>query len=261
MPETSNDAGFRDGVARPSGMMPPVSPGRIFAYVAILRHGAPARQVGTMKVLLKQNLIVLVTESADEARELAAWQAAHVDHVLHARTGTDDGGQSLALHSLGDRMNACREPLNVVSSSTDPIARLISNFADTPFDLDGRRYRSIEAFWQGLKFPLDSERERLAQVEAPRARSEGDKQGYPDRIVYGEKQIVPGTWEHWRLMEIACRAKFEQNAEARSALVATGHRPLTHIVRRDSKTIPGVIMSEIWMRIRQDLLQKHGARS
>ena len=33
--------------------------------------------------------------------------------------------------------------------------------------------------------------------------------------------------------------------------IATGKRPLTHIVRDDSRTIPGVIMAAIWMRIRK----------
>jgi len=54
-------------------------------------------------------------------------------------------------------------------------------------------------------------------------------------------------------MEKACRAKFTQNAEAAAALLATGDRPLTHVVRRDSKTIPGVVMAAIWMRIRKEL--------
>jgi len=31
--------------------------------------------------------------------------------------------------------------LNAASNSVDPIARMISNFAATPFELDGRRYR------------------------------------------------------------------------------------------------------------------------
>ena len=54
-------------------------------------------------------------------------------------------------------------------------------------------------------------------------------------------------------MEAACRAKFAQNEVARAALLATGSRPLTHVVRRDSRAIPGVIMASIWMRIRSDL--------
>jgi hypothetical protein len=54
-------------------------------------------------------------------------------------------------------------------------------------------------------------------------------------------------------MDRACRAKFTQNWEARSALLATGGRPLVHRMRRDSRTIPGVIMADIWMRIRSSL--------
>ena len=67
------------------------------------------------------------------------------------------------------------------------------------------------------------------------------------------QEILVGTWAHWQLMERACRAKFAQNREATDALLSTGDRPLTHVVRRDSRTIPGVIMAAIWMRIRKDL--------
>jgi predicted NAD-dependent protein-ADP-ribosyltransferase YbiA (DUF1768 family) len=54
-------------------------------------------------------------------------------------------------------------------------------------------------------------------------------------------------------MRLACRAKFAQNADARAALLDTNERPLTHRVRRDSRTIPGVVMADIWMRIRSEL--------
>ena len=40
---------------------------------------------------------------------------------------------------------------------------------------------------------------------------------------------------------------------AREALLSTGTRPLMHRMRRDSKTIPGVIMADIWMRLRERL--------
>jgi predicted NAD-dependent protein-ADP-ribosyltransferase YbiA (DUF1768 family) len=130
---------------------------------------------------------------------------------------------------------------------------MISNFATAPFELDGRQYQSVESFWQGLKFSKDSERRRLAQLEGPRARVEGDKQGYGQTVAYGGQEIPVGTWAHWQLMERACRAKFAQNPDVAAALLATGNRPLTHVVRRDSRTIPGVIMAAIWMRIRKDL--------
>ncbi len=55
------------------------------------------------------------------------------------------------------------------------------------------------------------------------------------------------------LMRRACAAKFSQNESAREALLSTGDRPLTHKIKRDSQTIPGVIMADIWMRIRTRL--------
>ena len=67
-------------------------------------------------------------------------------------------------------------------------------------------------------------------------------------------RIVPvGTVDHWQLMSQACRAKFPQHAEARSALQCTGDRPVVHKVHRDCRTIPGVIMAQIWMNVGRGL--------
>lgn len=205
-----------------------------------------------MKVVLKEGLIVLIPQSNEDSSELVRWKAAHADHVLAVRADQPDVS-SVELHDLGPRLEACREPLNVVSTSTDPLARIISNLATTPFELDGRRYLSIESFWQGLKFPSETERQRLAAHEGPRARSEGLRQKYEKTISYHGQDIAVGAWDHWQLMEKACRAKFQQNEDARSALLATGDRPLIHVVRRDSRSIPGVIMAQIWMRLRNEL--------
>jgi predicted NAD-dependent protein-ADP-ribosyltransferase YbiA (DUF1768 family) len=206
-----------------------------------------------MRVLLKDDVIVLIPESSDETLELDGWRAAHIGHVFCAEPRN---AHALELHGLGKRAEACRESVNVVSSSPDPLARMIGNFATAPFDLDGQRYLSVESFWQGLKFGSDSERRRLAQLEGPRARAEGDKQGYGSTVTYSGQEIAVGTWAHWQLMEKACRAKFAQNPEAAAALLATGNRPLTHVVRHDSKAIPGVIMAAIWMRIRKELRRR-----
>ncbi|HWB44296.1 MAG TPA: NADAR family protein [Hyphomicrobiaceae bacterium] len=208
-----------------------------------------------MRALLKDGLLVLVPEEAGEEAELARWKGAHADHVFAAAANE---GTGLELHSLGPRADACREPINVVSNSPDPAIRPIGNFAPTPFELDGAHYASVESFWQGLKFPEGKERRRIAALNGAHARAEGEKQGYAATVRYGESDITVGTWEHWQLMERACRAKFAQNEEARAALLATGNRPLVHIVRRDSRSIPGVIMAEIWMRIRTDLRRDAG---
>ena len=60
-------------------------------------------------------------------------------------------------------------------------------------------------------------------------------------------------------MECACEAKFSQHEEARRALLNTKERPLVHKTRRDSRTIPGVIMAEIWTRIRSRLAKAENA--
>jgi predicted NAD-dependent protein-ADP-ribosyltransferase YbiA (DUF1768 family) len=203
-----------------------------------------------MRVVLKEHLIVLIPEAGAEAHELERWRTGHGDHVLCVRVSDSP---SLELHDLGVRPEACREPINVVSDSPNPVARLISNFATTPFELDGQHYQSVESFWQGLKFTSDADRRRLAQLNGPDARAEGNRQGYGSIIRYLGEEIPVGTAAHWRLMENACQAKFDQSAEARAALLATGERPLIHVVRRDSKTIPGVIMAQIWMRLRKRL--------
>ncbi|MBI5312874.1 MAG: NADAR family protein [Methylocystis sp.] len=211
-----------------------------------------------MKALLKQGLLVLIPQSDEEASALASWKLAHEDHVLNVRADPPRVS-SLELHDMGHRLEACREPLNVVSSSSDPRAKAISNLATSPFELDGRIYRSVESFWQGLKFEDEADRERLAALDGPHARQLGRSLGYGATVGYRGREIPVGAWEHWLLMEQACRAKFHQNEKARAALLATGERPLIHAVRRDSQTIPGVIMAQIWMRLRKEM-RKPAAR-
>lgn len=206
-----------------------------------------------MRAILKDGLIVLVPEGDGEAAELSAWQARHTGHVLHVRPQSEEAAAALELWSLGPREEACREPINIVSSSPDPMARLIGNFGAAPFELDGETYRTVESFWQGLKFADLVDRRRLATLSGHEAWEAGSTKGYGATVAYAGKDIVVGTWAHWQLMERACRAKFEQNAGARAALLATGGRPLTHVLAKDSTSIPGAIMAEIWMRIRRSL--------
>jgi hypothetical protein len=204
-----------------------------------------------MKVLLKKDVVVLVPEADDEAQMLAEWKEVHAGHVLGVRVEPEATG--LALYDLGLRAEACREPINVVSTSPDPVARTISNLGDTPFLLDGRLYRTIESFWQGLKFESQAERDRIAGLDGRAAWEAGTAKGYDATVTYDGRTLPVGTWAHWQLMERAVRAKFTGNADARVALLSTGTRPLTHVVKHDSRAIPGVIMAEIWMRMRREL--------
>lgn len=209
-----------------------------------------------MKVRLKPNLLIVSGETPEETRELADWAGRHDDHAFWLFFQDE---QTFRMTDLGVKKHACREPINVISTSSDPEIRLISNFAETPFELDGRSYASVEAFWQGLKFTDETKRREIAALAGPRAKRAGDESSESGEFVYEGRTIRAGSPEHWRLMALACEAKFSQHAEARQALLATGDRPLVHKARRDSRTIPGVIMADIWMSVRDGLRKQDKA--
>ena len=201
-----------------------------------------------MKTLLQANRLVLVPESEDEQVALSSWRTRHNNFVFAQSPKATDGA---TLVSLGPRVEACREPINVTSRSPDPV-RLIANFAPTPFILDDAHYACVEAFWQALRFPPD-ERQRIAAMDGATAKRESVRYPYGASVTYDGRAIPVGTYEHWQLMRRACKAKFEQHENARAALLGTGARPLVHLVRPDSRTIPGVVMADIWMKLRADL--------
>ena len=203
-----------------------------------------------MKTVFKSNRLILVPENDEEAEQIAFWQDEAIGQVLAL---DDNIGTGVSLKLLGHRPDVCREPINVTSQHPDDSIRMIANFADTPFVLDGQFYQSVESFWQGLKATDPTERKRIAALPGARTKSDRSIPKYSATLWYGEATVVVGTWDHWQLMSRACTAKFQQNAVARDALLATGDRPLVHKVRRDSKVIPGVIMAEIWMNIRNQL--------
>jgi len=122
---------------------------------------------------------------------------------------------------------------------------LLSNFAATPFTFHGKRYASLEGFWQMMKYPESPDdpratfpcvswnftREQVAQLSSFEAKHAGD---------LGEKnmQTMGITWvtfegkrmeykpatpgEHYRLIVKATREKVRQNPEVKKVLLATG---------------------------------------
>jgi predicted NAD-dependent protein-ADP-ribosyltransferase YbiA (DUF1768 family) len=91
-------------------------------------------------------------------------------------------------------------PLNVYSRSTENIGRLMSNFAHTPFVLDGVEYASIEGFYVALKFLDPTKRAKVsrrraceaARDKAPNKTDANDTDGLSGgfaRILPGAKQV------------------------------------------------------------------------
>src|SRR5262245_43481856 len=124
-----------------------------------------------MKVILKPGRLVLVPESDAERLELGGWKVAQAGHVAYVQPTL---GEGVALFDLGLKADACNEPINVTSLSSDPQVQLISNFAATPFTLDGEEYGSVEGFWQGLKFETTADRRRVAALSGKQARIAGE---------------------------------------------------------------------------------------
>jgi predicted NAD-dependent protein-ADP-ribosyltransferase YbiA (DUF1768 family) len=199
-----------------------------------------------MRIVVAKDIIVLIPQTDTDASTVREFTDARAGYVFHAPSC--DG--RIELHAVASREVACREPINVVSTSSDERVQLVSNFAETRFVLDGRSYASVEAFWQSIKFPDEADRAAVRGLSGSAAKRAGAAAPAADAIEYEGKRIRVGTHEHWALMERACWAKFSQHGAARDALLSTSGRPLEHRVRRDSKTIPGVIMADIWMRIR-----------
>jgi predicted NAD-dependent protein-ADP-ribosyltransferase YbiA (DUF1768 family) len=202
-----------------------------------------------MRAIFKHGLLALAAESQAERAECARLMEAG-DHVFALHAKTDHG---FSLVDLGPAEFARREPINIVWTNMDERWRAISNLAPTSFDLHGRSYASVEGFWQGLKFRGEGDRARIAALSGMEARAAGRGAPQPARFRYEGQEIEAGRPEHWALMAAACAAKFEPEGEARHALLATAERPLTHRVRDDSRTIPGAIMAEIWMSLRERL--------
>jgi predicted NAD-dependent protein-ADP-ribosyltransferase YbiA (DUF1768 family) len=122
---------------------------------------------------------------------------------------------------------------------------LLSNFAATPFTFHGRKYASLEGFWQAMKYPEDANdsrakfpglewkytRDQVAQLtsfDARRARDLANanmkKMGI-DWVTFEGKRMeykpkVPG--DHYQLIVGATREKILQNSEVKKVLLATG---------------------------------------
>ena len=122
---------------------------------------------------------------------------------------------------------------------------LLSNFAATPFTFRGKRYASLEGFWQMMLYPEGADdpratvpglewkhtRDQVAQMVAFDAKAAGtlaeanmarvgiDWVSFEGRR-FPYRPPVPG--EHHRLIVEATREKVRQNPEVRRVLLATG---------------------------------------
>ncbi len=152
---------------------------------------------------------------------------------------------------------------------------ILSNFAATPFTFRGRRYASVEGFWQMMLYPEGPQdpraqaagmvwphtRDEVAQMTAFEAKDAGTaaernmRQMGIDWVTFQGRRMPYRSkekGEHYRLIVAAMRAKMEQNPRVREILLATGDLILRpdHIEEPDAP--PEWLYFRIWMEIRSE---------
>ena len=135
-------------------------------------------------------------------------------------------------------------PGEVILSKRNELG-LLSNFAPTPFTFHGKKYASLEGFWQMMKYPEDTNdlratfpglewkltREQVAQLTAFDAKHAGSaadanmkKMGITWITFEGKRNEPRSTTsdEFYKLIVEATREKVRQNPEVQKVLLATG---------------------------------------
>ncbi len=167
------------------------------------------------------------------------------------------------------------KPGQVILSKRNELG-ILSNFAATPFTLYGKRYASVEGFWQMMLYPEGPDdprakfpgitwvhrREEVAQMTAFDAKNAGDlgeqnmkKMGI-DWVTFDGKRMK--YWsaekgEHYRIIVEAMRAKLEQNPKVRRSCFPPAISSCFPITFRRKTRQAEWRYFQIWMDLRSEL--------
>ncbi|MGO4881082.1 MAG: NADAR family protein [Bryobacteraceae bacterium] len=169
-------------------------------------------------------------------------------------------------------------PGEVILSKRNELG-ILSNFAATPFTFRGKRYASVEGFWQMMLYPEGPDdaraqapgvtwkytREAVSQMTAFAAKNAGDlaetnmRKMRIDWVTFEGRRMPYRAREkgaHYALIVAAMQAKLEQNPMVREILLKTGDLILRpdHVEEPDAP--PEWHYFKIWMEIRSVLQQK-----
>jgi predicted NAD-dependent protein-ADP-ribosyltransferase YbiA (DUF1768 family) len=171
------------------------------------------------------------------------------------------------------------KPGEVILSKRNELG-ILSNFAATPFTLYGKRYASVEGFWQMMLYPEGPDdprakfpgiawahtREEVGQMTAFDAKNAGElgeenmkKMGI-DWVTFQGKRMKYWSMEkgdHYRLIVQAMRAKLEQNRKVKEILLSTGSLILRPDHYQEQNPPAEWRYYQIWMDLRSQLLRGH----
>lgn len=167
------------------------------------------------------------------------------------------------------------KPGEVILSKRNELG-ILSNFAPTPFTLYGKRYASVEGFWQMMLYPEGPDdprakfpgiawphtREEVSQMTAFVAKNAGDigeknmqKIGI-DWVTLDGKRMKYWSLEkgdHYRIIVAAMRAKLEQNPKVKKILLSTGNLVLRPDHYQEDNPPAEWRYFQIWMDLRSEL--------
>lgn len=144
--------------------------------------------------------------------------------------------------------------LNVYSRSDEEIGRLMSNFAPTPFTMDGVEYASVEGFYVSLLFLEDEKRDKVRKLYGVVVKNMGKKSKLTETCYNGETFAL-GSDKHVELIKRAIRAKLEAHPAIATAFVATSPRPIVHDCGHpepEDTVFPASVFVRILMELREE---------
>ena len=167
------------------------------------------------------------------------------------------------------------KPGEVILSKRNELG-ILSNFAATPFTLQGKSYASVEGFWQMMLYPEGPSdpratfagiqwkhtREEVGRMTAFQAKDAGAlaeanmKQMNIDWVTFEGKRMRYWSMEkgeHYNLILAAMRAKLEQNPRVKEVLLSTGTLTLRPDHFQEENPPPEWRYFELWMQIRGEL--------
>lgn len=155
---------------------------------------------------------------------------------------------------------------------------IFSNFGATPFEIDGKKFASVEGLWQSMKFPdpafpgderfqavwpyTRAEVEQMTAFEAKRAGDVANKiyskHGFKN-VSWGEhffnyKDRAEGSQFHLVIIRKALRAKLDQNPGLWPLLIRTGCLKLLPDHKVNENDPPSYKYYSIFMNFRSELI-------
>jgi predicted NAD-dependent protein-ADP-ribosyltransferase YbiA (DUF1768 family) len=167
------------------------------------------------------------------------------------------------------------KPGEVILSKRNELG-ILSNFAATPFTLYGKRYASVEGFWQMMLYPEGPSdprakfpgitwahtRAEVAQMTAFDAKNAGElgeknmRAMGIDWVTFDQKRMKYWSLEkgeHYRIIVAAMRAKLEQNPKVKEILLSTGTLNLLPDHYQAENPPAEWRYYQIWMELRTEL--------